>query len=236
MIGKVYLIPTPLATEASRQVLSPEIAEVIAQTTYFLAENIKTARRFISSLKIGLTISALHFEILDKDTDTTTIHDLLQPVLAGKDVGILSEAGCPAVADPGALAVAEAHRLGIQIVPLVGPSSILLALMASGFGGQCFAFQGYLPIATQEREQAIREAEKTAAKKRQTQIWIETPYRNHALLDTFLQTCLPDTSLCVATQLTAPDEWICSQKIRAWRTMTIPNIHKKPTIFLLQAN
>lgn len=235
MAGKLYLIPTPLSLEAERHVLSPEIAEVIAQTTYFLVENVRTARRFISSLKLGIDIQHLHFEVLDKDTDLASLRILLQPVLAGKDVGILSEAGCPAVADPGALAVGEAHKLGIEVVPLVGPSAILLALMGSGFSGQCFAFQGYLPIQEKERESAIKEAEKNSIKKKQTQIWIETPYRNMALLEAFLATCLPDTYLCVATQLTAPDEWIRTKRIKEWRNMPLPDLHKKPTVFLLQA-
>lgn len=235
MAGKLYLIPTPLADDVKRQVLSPEIADVIAQTTYFLVENVRTARRFISGLKLGIDIQSLQFEILDKDTDLASIRTFLQPALVGKDLGVLSEAGCPAVADPGARAVAEAHKLGIVIVPLVGPSSILLALMGSGFSGQCFAFQGYLPIQEKDRELAIKEAEKLSAKKLQTQIWIETPYRNMALFDAFLKTCLPNSYLCVASQLTAPDEWICTKSIRDWRRAILPDLHKKPTIFLLQA-
>ncbi|TAE16498.1 MAG: SAM-dependent methyltransferase [Bacteroidetes bacterium] len=232
-MAKLYLIPTPLALEAERHVLSPEIAEVIAQTSYFLVENVRTARRFISSLQLGLNIQELQFETLDKDTDLPTVRALLQPILAGKQAGILSEAGCPAIADPGALAVGEAHKLGIEVVPLVGPSSLLLALMGSGFSGQSFAFNGYLPIAEKEREQAIREAEKTAGKRKQTQIWIETPYRNKALVEALLKTCHPDTFLCIATQLTAPDEWICTKRVRDWRNTTLPELHKKPTVFLL---
>ena len=156
--------------------------------------------------------------------------------MAGKDAGILSEAGCPAVADPGALAVGEAHRLGIEIAPLVGPSSILLALMGSGFSGQCFAFQGYLPIQEKDRETAIKEAEKLSSKKQQTQIWIETPYRNKTLFEAFLKTCQGETYLCLACQLTAPDEYICTKRIKEWRTTTLPDLHKKPTIFLLFAS
>lgn len=235
MAGKLYLIPTPLALEGQRQILSPEILEIIPQISYFLVENERTARRFISSLKLGIDIQSLQLAVLDKDTELSTLPALLQPIQAGKDGGVLSEAGCPAVADPGALAVGEAHRLGIEVVPLVGPSSILLALMASGFSGQCFAFQGYLPIQEKDRTEAIKEAEKTALKKHQTQIWIETPYRNMALFESFLKTCLPDTYLCVASQLTAPDEWIRTRRIKEWRNAPAPDLHKKPTVFLLHS-
>jgi 16S rRNA (cytidine1402-2'-O)-methyltransferase len=231
----LYLIPSPLA-ETDRQVLSPEIIDVIKTTSYFLVENVRTARRFISSLQLGINIQELEFEVLDKDTDLPTIRKLLQPILAGRQGGLLSEAGCPAIADPGAVAVGEAHKLGIEVKPLVGPSSLLLALMGSGFSGQSFAFNGYLPIQDKEREQAIKEAEKYATKKQQTQIWIETPYRNKALLEAFLKVCQGETYLCLASQLTAPDEYICTKRIKEWRNTTLPDVHKKPTVFLLFAS
>ena len=174
MKGTLYLIPTPLSLDSTRHVLSPEIRDTIAKLDYFLVENVRTIRRFISSLQLNLVIDHLQLELLDKDTDTPSIIQYLQPVLAGRNVGILSEAGCPAVADPGSLAVAIAHQLNIKVVPLVGPSSILLALMASGMNGQRFAFHGYLPIEDKDRERTIKQLELESIKLGQTQLFIET--------------------------------------------------------------
>ncbi|MES2733426.1 MAG: SAM-dependent methyltransferase [Bacteroidota bacterium] len=229
--GKLYLIPTVLAPETASVVLSPQIKEVIGQTTYFFAENLRTARRCISDLQIGKSIQDLSFYLLDKDTPLAETRANLQIVLQGHDAGVLSEAGCPGVADPGAVAIALAHQLGITVVPLVGPSSILLALMSSGFSGQSFVFHGYLPIDKVERGKAIKSLEREARSKRQTQIFMETPFRNNQLLQDIVQQTQPDTQLCIACQLTASDEFIRTQSIKDWKKQ-LPDLHKKPTIFL----
>lgn len=229
--GILYLIPTVLAPETTPFVLSPQIREVISRTEYFFAENLRTARRFIIELQIDRPIQELYFYLLDKDTPPEETRNQLQIVLQGRDAGVLSEAGCPGIADPGAVAVALAHQLGIRVVPLVGPSSILLALMASGFSGQSFIFHGYLPIDKQERAKAIKTLEKEARSKRQTQIFMETPFRNNQLLADILQVGQPDTLLCIACHLTAPDEMVRTQRLKDWRRQP-PDLHKKPTIFL----
>ncbi len=230
--GVLYLIPTVLAPETSKQVLSPQIKEVITQTDHFFVENVRTARRFISELQTGKSIESLYFYTLDKDTSYAEIEKNFQPIVEGKDAGIISEAGCPGIADPGAVAVQIAHKLGIRVVPLVGPSSILLALMASGFSGQSFVFHGYLPIDKTERAKTIRQLEKDALHKDQTQVFMETPFRNNQLLEELLNTCNLQTPLCIASQITAPDEMIRTLRISDWKKQK-PDLHKKPTIFLL---
>jgi 16S rRNA (cytidine1402-2'-O)-methyltransferase len=232
--GTLFLIPTVLAPETEHAVLSPQIKEVIASTRYLMVENLRTARRFISSLKLGIVIDELTFFELNKDTPPAAIEKFIKPLLQGHDTGIISEAGCPGVADPGAMAVALAHKKKIKVVPLVGPSSILLALMASGFSGQSFIFHGYLPIDKQERNKAIRSMEQYTKQKQQTQIFMETPFRNNALLTDLLNTCHPTSLLCIATNVTAPEEFIASKTIYEWRKKT-PDLHKQPTIFLLFA-
>lgn len=229
--GKLFLIPTVLAPDTASKVLSPQIREVIGQTEHFFAENLRTARRFISDLQIGRPIPELSFYLLDKDTPIEETRNNLQVVLEGKDAGVLSEAGCPGVADPGAVAVGLAHQMGIPVVPLVGPSSILLALMASGFSGQSFVFHGYLPIDKAERAKAIRQLEREAKTRHQTQIFMETPFRNNQLLQDILQQSQGDTLLCIACNLTAPDEMIRTLSVRDWKKQT-PDLHKKPSIFL----
>jgi 16S rRNA (cytidine1402-2'-O)-methyltransferase len=230
--GKLFLIPTVLAPDTAQHVLSPQIRETVAQVDYFFVENIRTARRFISELKVGKAIESLHFVELTKDTPLSDMDANLQVVLQGQDAGVLSEAGCPGIADPGAEVVKLAHRKGIQVVPLVGPSSILLALMASGFSGQSFVFHGYLPIDKAERAKAVKQLEKEAQQKNQTQIFMETPFRNNQMLEELLKTCMPDTLLCIASQITAPDQLIVTKRIQDWKK-TPPDLHKKPTIFLL---
>ncbi|GAB3334685.1 SAM-dependent methyltransferase [Larkinella ripae] len=229
----LYLIPTVLAEHTADQVLSPQIRAVIGQTPVFFVENVRTARRFISSLKTGVVIDELTFFDLHKDTPETDTRQQLQSLKQqNRDAGILSEAGCPGVADPGAVAVRLAHQAGWQVRPLVGPSSILLALMASGLSGQSFAFHGYLSIEKPARVQEIRQLEQDARKRQQTQIFMETPYRNNQLLADILATCSPDTRLCVACNLTAPDELVRTLSIRDWKTQT-PDLHKKPSLFLI---
>ncbi|CCH55533.1 Uroporphyrin-III C/tetrapyrrole (Corrin/Porphyrin) methyltransferase [Fibrisoma limi BUZ 3] len=229
----LYLIPATLADDTAEQVLPAQIREVISQTDVYFVENLRTARRFISSLKTGRVIDETLFYDLHKDTPEAETRQQLQELTKQqRNAGVLSEAGCPGVADPGAVAVAIAHKLGWQVMPLVGPSSILLALMASGMSGQSFAFHGYLPIDRHDRSRALKHLDKEAHQRRQTQIFMETPYRNNALFADVLVNCQPDTRLCVACNLTAPDAFIRTMTIREWKSQT-PDLHKKPTVFLL---
>ncbi|WP_224999777.1 SAM-dependent methyltransferase [Cesiribacter sp. SM1] len=229
--GRLFLIPSVLAENTAAAVIPQQVQELCKELKYYLCENIRTSRRFLSSLKLGLTIEELQFEELSKDTPDAGVPDLLAPLLQGHDVGLLSEAGCPAVADPGARAVAHAHKLGIQVVPLVGPSSILLALMASGLNGQEFAFKGYLPVKNPQRINTIKELEKNA-RAGQSQIFMETPYRNNQLLADVLQSCQPGMLLCIAANITAPEEFVRTRTIAEWKKNQ-PDLHKQPVIFIL---
>ncbi|EOZ92279.1 Tetrapyrrole methylase family protein [Indibacter alkaliphilus LW1] len=229
--GKLYLIPNVLA-ENTTDVISPQVKEVISQTQYFLVENVRTARRYISSLRLGLTIENLNFEILDKKTKPVELEKIMQPIFEGKDIGVISEAGCPGIADPGSLAVTFAHQHDIQVVPLSGPSSMFLALMGSGFNGQSFAFHGYLPIQKKERIQAIKTLEAESLKNRMTQIFMETPFRNNHLLTDLVDTLRPDTQLCIAKNLTGSDEMIQTKSVQDWKRVKI-DLHKIPTVFVL---
>lgn len=228
----LFLIPTILAEGTAQQVLSPQITEVLGTLDYFFAEELRTARRFVSGLRLGRVIEDLTFYELNKKTPESDTSSQLRRLPAGKDIGVLSEAGCPGVADPGAVAVRIAHQLGMKVVPLVGPSSILLALMASGLNGQSFAFHGYLPIDQAARRKALLFLEKEVQELNQTQIFMETPFRNNHMMQTILEACQPETRLCVASNLTAPEEYIKTQTIRQWKTQKI-DLHKQPTIFLL---
>ena len=227
----LYLIPTILAPETSEAVLPAQIKEVITRTDYYFVENIRTARRFISDLKIGKVIDSLHFFELTKDTSISEVRKYFDAVPRGQNIGVMSEAGCPGVADPGALAVKVAHQLGVKVMPLVGPSSILLALMASGFSGQSFVFHGYLPIDKIERSKKIKALE-NESKKEQTQIFMETPFRNNSFLEDLLNTCQPTTLLCIACNVTGSDELIQTKTIADWKNKK-PDLHKKPTMFLI---
>jgi 16S rRNA (cytidine1402-2'-O)-methyltransferase len=230
--GKLFLIPSPLAENTADTVISPQIKEIIKNTSYFLVENVRTARRFISSLRLGLTIEELDFQILDKKTRPAELGKIIQPIFEGKDIGVISEAGCPGIADPGAIAVTYAHAKGIQVVPLSGPSSMFLALMGSGFNGQSFTFHGYLPIQKKERVQAIKTLEAESQKNRITQIFMETPFRNNHLLDDLLAHLRPDTQLCIAKNLTGSDEFIQTKSVKDWKKVKI-DLHKIPTVFVL---
>jgi 16S rRNA (cytidine1402-2'-O)-methyltransferase len=234
MKGKLFLIPTSISDSTESAVIPSQIREVIKNTDYYLCENLRTARRYISSLKIRDSIEALHFELLDKDTEEKMLSVLFEPVLNGYNMGVISESGCPGVADPGALAVKFAHEKEIKVVPLVGPSSILLALMASGLNGQKFAFHGYLPVQSTEAVQAIKALERESGEKKQTQIFIETPYRNNSLLSHLLKSLRPDTILCVACDLTSHQEKIVSQTVKQWKNEAIL-LEKVPSIFLFAA-
>ncbi|SEM28896.1 16S rRNA (cytidine1402-2'-O)-methyltransferase [bacterium A37T11] len=231
--GTLFLIPVPLASEAAAASFTPFLSETINQIREYIVENEKTARRFLKEAGLKLPQSELILHDYGKHNrlqeDVTTFFNGL---LAGRDVGLMSEAGCPGIADPGADIVAHAHRLGIKVVPLVGPSSLILALMASGFNGQGFTFHGYLPIDPAGRSQKIRELEKRAQREKQTQLFIETPFRNNQLLAEILKTADQKTRLCVACNLTALDELIISEPISQWRKRQI-DLHKKPTVFLI---
>ena len=232
--GKLYLIPNVIAEGTQSRVVPPQVREVLKSIRYFLAEDVRTARRYFSSLKVFDSIDALQFETLDKDTKANEVEMMMKPLLEGNDLGVVSEAGCPGVADPGALAVAYAHQKNIQVIPLVGPSSILLALMASGLSGQNFAFHGYLPIETKDAARSIHEFEVESRQKNQTQIFIETPYRNNGLLQNLIQHLHPETTLCVALDLTSDTEKIISRQVRDLKQKTI-ELPKVPAIFLFLA-
>lgn len=226
----LYLIPTILAEGTQNDVLSPQIKDAVQHLDVFFVENIRTARRFIGSLKLGKVIDELTFIELNKDTpETETVASLRN---LSKNAGVISEAGCPGVADPGAVAVRIAHELGIRVVPLVGPSSILLALMASGMSGQSFAFHGYLPIDKVQRKKALQNLERNARQYQQTQIFMETPFRNNQLLEAVIEACSPDLALCIAANVTAPDELIRTMPVKKWKVQK-PDLHKIPAIFLI---
>ena len=232
--GKLFMIPTVLAENTAHWVISPQVKEVIANTKIFLVENPRSARRYISSLKLGITIEELQFEVLDKDTPSEQVSRLMMPLLNGADIGVISEAGCPGIADPGSLAVAFAHQKGIQVVPLSGPSSMFLALMGSGFSGQSFAFHGYLPIDKKERAAALKKLEQESVREKRAQLFMETPFRNNQLLADALAFLSPQTKLCIAKNLTASDELIQTKTIADWKNHPL-DLHKVPTVFILQA-
>ena len=235
MTGALYLVPATLGGDAPDAVLPPAVQAQIRRLDSFIAENPKTARAFLKLIGTERALQSIAIERLDHNTPAAAVDSLLAPLQAGRDVGLLSEAGCPAIADPGALLVRRAHALGIQVVPLVGPSSILLALIASGLESQRFAFHGYLPVKTAARDQAIRDIELRSRKNRETQIFIETPYRNPHLLDALLATCQPDTLMCVASDLTLPTESVRTRCIADWKTQK-PDLKDRPSVFLLLAN
>lgn len=229
----LYLIPTLLADDTAEQVLPPHIQDVIEKTDAYFVENVRSARRFITGLKTSRIIDETTFFELSKDTPPADTRRQIQEMMERKrNVGVLSEAGCPGVADPGSVVVGMAHTLGWRVEPLVGPSSILLALMASGMNGQSFIFHGYLPIERQDRARALRYLEKEAQSRQQTQIFMETPYRNDALFADILANCQGNTRICVACNLTGPDAFVRTLTVKEWKTQ-VPDLRKKPTVFLL---
>lgn len=231
MTPALYVIPAPLGG-AAPDALPAAAADTVRQLRDFVAENPKTARAYLSALGMPCAMRDLNIARLDEHTAATSVAALLAPLRAGRPLGLLSEAGCPGVADPGAELVQLAHREGFRVAPLIGPSSILLALMASGLGGQHFAFCGYLPRERDERKCRIRELERRSRSERQTQIFIETPYRNRALLATLLEVCRPETQLCVASDLTTPGETIVARPVAEWRRRP-HDPGEKPAVFLL---
>ncbi|MGA7594968.1 MAG: SAM-dependent methyltransferase [Gallionella sp.] len=231
--GTLYLIPCTLGDTPAEQVLPQHVIGLARRLHHFVVEQPKTARRFLAALKPEQPIQAMHFATLNEHTGADELSGMLVPLLAGNDVGVISEAGCPGIADPGADLVNLAHRSGIRVVPLVGPSSILLALMASGLNGQCFAFHGYLPIAEADRNNSIATLEADSIRRNQTQIFIETPYRNDRLLSALLARCRPDSQLCIATDITLPGEQILTHAIAQWKSHPLPLLNKRPSLFLL---
>lgn len=232
--GQLFLIPSAISAGTGPNILNEQIKDAILKTSIYLAENIREARRFISSLKLGIDISSLTFEQLDKKTTPADALKKMQPLLSGKNIGVLSDAGCPGIADPGALAVKIAHEKGIKVVPLVGPSSIVLALMGSGLNGQSFSFVGYIPIKTNEAIQRIQALEQQSKKIHQTQIFIETPYRSDRMLLLLLKCLHPTTLLTIASDLTGITEFLATKPVSEWRK-SAHRIGKTPTVFLFLA-
>ncbi len=232
--GKLFLIPNVISGETQSAVIPDHVTGALADINHFLVEDIRTARRFLSSLKIYPSVESLHFEVLNRETPEAKLADLMRPVKEGHNMGVISESGCPGVADPGALAVKYAHQNNIKVVPLVGPSSLLLALMASGLNGQQFAFQGYLPINGKEAAQKIKELERESKAKNQTQIFIETPYRNNSVFDHFLKNLHSETQLTVGLDLTGKHEFVRTLKVDQWKKLK-ENWPKTPAVFLFLA-
>ena len=235
MNGTLYLIPCPISDEtAPWDVLPAANRAVMDSLDYFIVENTRTARRFLSKAGIARPIAELEFRELNEHTVAgPDVEALVDPIAAGRSAGVISEAGVPGVADPGALVVEACHRRGIRVVPLVGPSSILLALMASGLNGQSFAFNGYLPVKPVERAQAIRRLERRARSEGQSQLFIEAPYRNAKLLEQLLQVLAPDTRLTLAVDLTAPGGQVTTRTVAEWRRAPLPELNKRPAIFII---
>ena len=235
MSATVFLVPSTLGELASIDTVPAHTLATLRKLEHWVVETPKQARRFLKAAGIPLAERKLDLRILDEHTPETALPELLAPALAGFDMGVLSDAGCPAVADPGARFVRLAHERSLTVVPLIGPSAILLALMASGLSGQRFVFHGYLPIDSAKRAQALRDLERASAALDQTQIVIETPYRNRRLLETILRVCRERTSLCLAVDLTLPSQFIATRTIAQWRSASI-TLEKRPAVFLINAS
>jgi 16S rRNA (cytidine1402-2'-O)-methyltransferase len=235
MPGTLYLLPVTLGDDQLTRTLPADVIGLAQRLDTFVVENEKTARRFLGLIKTIKPVRELEMLLLNEHTDDKALPALLSPLLADKDVGLMSEAGCPGIADPGAKLAELAHRKGIRVVPLVGPSSILLGLMASGLNGQRFTFLGYLPSDKAERIKALKALEQTSQRLGETQIFIETPYRNQHMLEDILSHCQSRTRLCVASNVSLDQELIISRPIAEWRKSTLPDLHKQPTVFLLLA-
>lgn len=235
MKGTIYMIPCPISDERDVwDVLPKANLDVMNSLDYFIVENTRSARRFLSRAGVARRIEELEFvELNEHTTSSGDVERMLKPVLEGRSAGVISEAGVPGVADPGADIVALAHRKGVRVVPLVGPSSILMSVMASGLNGQSFAFVGYLPIKEGERLKRLKELERRALQERQAQLFIEAPYRNVKLFETMLKTLQPNIRLTVATDITSPEEFILTLEVAEWRKRGVPDMAKRQTIFLL---
>jgi 16S rRNA (cytidine1402-2'-O)-methyltransferase len=230
--GKLYLIPTTLGESDPMDVLPQTVKRAIDFIDNYIVENEKTARRFIKAVNAQKVQAELKISLLNKHTEVSEHNAMIKPCLEGINVGLMSEAGCPGVADPGAVIVKIAHEKGIQVVPLVGPSSILLAMMASGMNGQSFAFNGYLPIDKSDKKSALKNFEKMSSDKNQSQIFIETPYRNNKLLEDILSALQPNTHLCIAADITLPTEYIKTLRVADWKKTKV-DLHNRPTIFII---
>ena len=246
--GLLYLIPSPIGDVAPAEVIPQSVLELLPKLNHFVVEEFRTVRRYLSNAGLKGKIDSLNFYLLNEHTPKEQVEKYLQILLCGEDVGLISEAGLPAVADPGAYLVELAQRADIEVVPLVGPSSLMMALMASGLNGQCFAFNGYLPVKEPERTKEIKELERLSAKRGQSQIFIETPYRNERLLADFLQHCAPSTRLTVAADISMPTQFIKTKSIEEWRRVVAKGaagaadtakggfvIGKRPCVFILLA-
>lgn len=228
----LYLLPVTLGDTPVDKVLPPYNREIILNIKHFIVEDVRSARRFLKKVDPSIDIDGLAFYELNKHTPPAAISGYLQPLVEGNSVGVISEAGCPAIADPGADVVAIAQRKCLKVVPLVGPSSIILSVMGAGFNGQNFAFNGYLPIEPTERVRRLKELENRAYQENQTQIFIETPYRNQKLLEEILRVCRPQTRLCIAANITCDNEYIRTRSLREWKG-NLPELNKIPCIFLI---
>ena len=234
MSGALYLVPTMLGAEGPAASLPPEVLETVRTLEGFVAESAKSARQFLKAVGYPLPLAQVAISELNEHTPAAALPALLAPVRAGQRIGVLAEAGCPAVADPGAALVALAHREGLRVIPLVGPSSVLLALMAAGLNGQRFCFHGYLPVDREDCARALREVEAESAAGSSAHIFIEAPYRNGRLLEIIMSTCRADTLLCVAAELTLPGEQVATRTIAQWRSAPV-DLQRRPAVFLLQA-
>ncbi len=234
-MASLYLIPVTLGDTPLDHVLPSRNHEIVLSLRHFIVEEVRTARRFLKQVSRDVDIDSLHFYPMGKHADAALFSQYLEPLRRGESMGVISEAGCPAVADPGADVVAICQREGLDVVPLVGPSSILLAVMGSGFNGQSFAFNGYLPIAPDERAKRLKQLEARSQAEGQTQLFIETPYRNDKLLATLLSTLHPSTQVCIASGLTTEAQYLHTHSVRAWRQMPPPTLGKVPTIFAIFA-
>ncbi len=228
----LYLLPVTLGDTPLEKVLPAYNKTIITAIKHFVVEDVRSARRFLKKVDCDINIDELSFYPLNKHTSPDDISGYLQPLIDGHSMGVISEAGCPAVADPGADVVAIAQRRGLKVVPLVGPSSIILSVMGSGFNGQSFAFHGYLPIEPDERLKCLKELERRIYTEHQTQIFIETPYRNQKMMEDIQKACKPQTKLCIAANITCEDEYIRTKTLQAWKGK-FPDLAKKPCIFLL---
>lgn len=233
--GIIYLIPSVISPSTAQNVLPQQVIDIVKNTSFYLAETVRESRRFISSLRLGIDISTLNFEKVDKNTLDNETEKFLAPALKGQAIGVLSDAGCPGVADPGAQVARIAHKLNLKVVPLVGPSSLLLALMASGMNGQSFAFNGYLPIEQKEATNKIKHFEKESRLRNQTQLFIETPYRSDRTFEILLNSLHPNSLLCIAKDITGSKEFIKTMLVNQWKKQNLI-IGKEPTVFLFLSN
>jgi 16S rRNA (cytidine1402-2'-O)-methyltransferase len=229
------MVPVTLGDDNLSFVIPSDVIQLVKGLEYFVVENEKSARRFLGTVKSNKPVRELNFQLLNEHTAEKDLPELIAPLLAGHNVGMLSEAGCPGIADPGATLAALAHRKGIKVSPLVGPSSILLSLMASGFNGQQFTFLGYLPSDKAARVTKLKEIEKQSERLNETQIFIETPYRNQHMLEDILASCNANTKLCIARNVSLEVELVVSKTIAEWKKNALPDLYKQPTVFLLIA-